>query len=44
MDVFAAFLIVAIRFVVIGYLLFLATRLVNAFETIAERVRTPNVE
>jgi large-conductance mechanosensitive channel len=41
---FAAFLIVAIRVVVIGYLLFLATRLVNAVEKIAERVRTPTVE
>jgi large-conductance mechanosensitive channel len=44
MDVFGAFLIVAIRVVVIGYVLFLATRLVKAVEKIAERVRTPTVE
>ena len=34
---FAAFLIVAIRVVVIAYALFLATRFVNAVEKIAER-------
>jgi hypothetical protein len=34
---FAAFLILAIRVLVIAYVLFLATRLVSAVEKIAER-------